>query len=151
MKKRIIFVFALAVLLPLSGCLGLAPANEDGDLVLYSFDADEPICFDGGGCGDGIDDGEIILEMIKGGDIAYSVVRISVGDVDLPECGQGEETNCWDKSDAYDNIWSVDDYIRLYTDNEGTYSVTITVMEYGEEPYGNTVLGEVYYSHEVSE
>lgn len=154
MKKKMVLAFVLAALLPLSGCLAgdMAPANEDGALFMYNFEAREPICIDTPAyCGDGVDDGEILLYMVSGGDISYSVVRIYVSDVELPECNQGEETNCWDKSDPYDNIWSVDDNIRLYTDNEGTYSVTIQVMEYGEEPYGNTILGEVTYSHEVAE
>ena len=154
MKKNVILVFALAALLPLSGCLGgdMAPANEDGGLVMWEFDAREPICIDTPAyCGDGVDDGEIIVEMVNGEDISYSVVRIYVSDVELSECSQGEETNCWDKSDSYDDIWSVDDNIRLYTDNEGSYSVTIKVMEYGEEPYGNKLLDELTYYHEVEE
>tara|TARA_B100000900_G_scaffold245639_1_gene208868 strand:- start:6455 stop:6919 length:465 start_codon:yes stop_codon:yes gene_type:complete len=154
MKGNIIFVFSLAALLPLSGCLGgdLAPVNEDGGLVLWEFDAREPICIDTPAyCGDGVDDGEIILNMVNGEDISYSVVRIYVSDVELSMCGQGEEANCWDKSDSYDDIWSVDQNVRLYTDNEGTYSVSIKVMEYGEEPYGNTYLDEVTYYHEVAE
>ena len=52
--------------------------------------------------------------MIKGGDIAYSVVRISVGDVDLPECVKGKKQTVGINR-CHDNIWSVDDYIRLYT------------------------------------
>ena len=154
MKKSIILVFALAALLPLSGCLGgdMASTVENGSLVAWEFDAQEPICIDTPAyCGDGVDDGEIILSMVNGEDISYSVVRIAVSDVELPECGQGEETNCWDKSDSGDNIWSVDESIKLYTDNEGTYSVSIKVMEYSEEPYGNKVMGEVTYSHEVAE
>ncbi len=153
MNKNVILVFVLAALLPLSGCLAgeMAPANEDGELVFWEFNAYEPYCETfGGSCGDGIDDGEIRLKMEMGEDISYSVVRIYVSDVELPECNQGEQTNCW-APQTNENIWSVDDTIELYTDNEGTYSVTIQVMEYGEEPYGNTFLDEVTYSHEVAE
>ena len=46
MNKNVILVFVLAALLPLSGCLGggMAPANEDGELVFWEFNAYEPYC-----------------------------------------------------------------------------------------------------------
>jgi hypothetical protein len=132
MRRNTIIVLLVVILLPISGCLGSDTA-ADGS---YSFQSS-----------DGVDDGAIIVEMLEGEDISYSIIRIYVESNEFSECSQSEEVNCWDRSDSLDDIWSVGDNIDIFTGNEGTYSVTIDIMEYGED--GDTLnIGHVKYSNE---
>lgn len=142
----------LVATLFLSGCLGsnLATEAQEGyEPVIWEFTAYEPMGdpFNGGN----LEDGNIRLEMTQGRDLDYERVSISVSDVWFPECNQPGETNCWDRDDPYDNTtWDVDTAIEIITDNEGNYSVTITVKDCIIAS-DCVFLGETYYTHEEEE
>jgi hypothetical protein len=133
MRSDQIFVLLLVISLPISGCLESDPAADNGS---YSFQSS-----------DGVDDGAIMIEMLEGEDISYSIITIYVESNEFSECSQGEEVNCWARSDSTDDVWSVGESIDIYTGNEGTYSATIDIVKHGEDG-GTLNIGHVKYSNE---
>ena len=152
------FLPVLTATLLLSGCLGSDMATEtqeEFEPVVWEFNANEPIyAFSDDPDEQNTYDGHIQLEMTQGQDLDYPRVSIWVqkwggSDVWFPECSQPDETNCWDREDYYDNeTWDVGSSIKLISEHEGNYSVTIRVQDcYG----GCVTLGETNYTHEREE
>ena len=158
LMRKTVFVSIFVATLFLSGCFGSQMATEtqeEYEPVVWEFTAYEPIGdpFNGGN----MEDGDIMLEMTQGTDLDYERVSISVqkwgggSDVWFPECSQTGETNCWDRNDPYDNTtWDVNTAIKISTDNEGNYSVTITIDDC-MGPSDCVPLGETTYTHETEE
>ena len=156
--KRMIFLPIFVATLFLSGCFGgelATETQEEYEPVVWEFTASEPLyAFSDDPDEQNPYDGHIKLEMTQGIDLDYTRVDISVqkwggSDVWFPECSQPDETNCWDREDYYDNeTWDVGDDIKLISEHEGNYSVTITI----KDCYGGCVpLGETTYTHEKEE
>ena len=123
----------------------MAPADDSDGMKLYSFEASEPF---GNELGVNENDGEINLKFTEGNEIAYSELILEISGNNYPECDGTQENgvNCWDRSDN-DETWELDHNIRIYTTFERNYSLTLIIKEFGEEPYGNKVLGQTTYTH----
>ena len=102
----------------------------------------------GNDLGINLDDGRINLKIVQGADISYSDIILDVSGETYNECDgtQVNGINCWDRNDN-DDIWSLNHHITIKTPFNRNYTVTITVSEFGEEPYGNTLLGYTVYTH----
>ena len=131
----------------LTGCIGndAAPDNDSEELSIFVFKASEPF---GNELGINLHDGKINLAIVQGVDITYSDIILDVSGEIYDECDgtQVNGINCWDRSDN-DDIWGLNHHIVINTPFQRNYTVTITVSEFGEEPYGNTILGQTTYTH----
>ena len=148
MKSAKALLFSLLMIVSsLAGCFGndMAPADDSDDLKLYFFEASEPF---GNELGVNENDGEVNLKFTEGNEIAYSELILEISGKNYPECDGTQENgvSCWDRSDN-DETWDLNHNLRIYTTFERNYSLTITIKEFGEEPYGNKVLGQTTYTH----
>ena len=148
MKSANALLFSLLMIVSsLAGCFGndMAPADDSDGLKLYFFEASEPF---GNELGVNEYDGEINLKFTEGNEIAYSELILEISGDNYPECDGTQENgvNCWDRSDN-DETWGLNHNIWIYTTFERNYSLTIIINEFGEEPYGNKMLGQTTYTH----
>ena len=148
MKSAKALLFSLLMIVSsLAGCFGndMAPTDDSDGLKFYFFEASEPF---GNELGVNENDGEINLKFTEGNEIAYSELILEISGNNYPECDGTQENgvNCWDRSDN-DETWGLNHNIWIYTTFERNYSLTIIIKEFGEEPYGNKMLGQTTYTH----